>query len=282
MRKKEVNASESNHVVLNPQGVHPNICSTTLNDTFVTAHTSTSDTHIANHLIIPKPIFKRLLTLFGGGVGCSLVGIAVYASTGDLVTMILSAILGVSFVTKGFVLRSKIRKGLVFDVSGVCIGIAPKFFGRYRRIELLDVDTGGSAYFILPKKITFKIGHVYICYFDIPINTSASVIAESGKGCGNSNDIIYGDDDYWGKSDPNSHSDTNNGISSATNNNGYGSNSPKSRFFNDGMDLPTNGFLGFEDFGVYQEKPLTSSLTATEAVTASDKSPHDQDVVEDK
>jgi len=206
----------------------------------------------------------------------------VYAGTGDLVTMILSAILGVSFVTKGFMLRNKIRKGLIFDVSGVCVGIAPKFFGRYRRIELLNVDTGGSAYFILPKKITFKIGHVYTCYLDTPINVSASVIAGDSKGCGNSNDIIYGDNDHEGKSDLNSHSDTNNGISSATNNNGYGSNSPKSRFFNYGMDLPTNGFLGFEDFGVYQEKPLTSSLTATEVVTASDKSPHDQDVVGDK
>jgi len=179
-----------------------------------------SETTEVPTITIPKPIFKRLLILFVGGAGCLFVGIVVSVATDDLVMLWLSAILGVSFIAKGFFLRSKIRKGLIFEVLGVCVSVAPKFFGRYRRIELVDVDNGGSAYFILPKKVVFKIGHVYTCYFDNPINNQPMV-----------------------------------------RNSDNGSKTPKGRFFNDGLDLPTNGFLGFEDFGVYQERPRSQATS---------------------
>jgi hypothetical protein len=148
---------------------------------------------------IPKPVFIRLLMLFGGGVGCLFVGIIVSLVTGDLILLAMSAILGISFTVKGFLLKRKISKAQIFSVSGVCVSLTPKILGRYRRIELLDTATGNEVSFVLPKKIIFKVGHVYTCYFDSEIND------------------------------------------------------PQGRFFN--SDLPANGFLGFEDFGIYQEKP---------------------------
>ena len=167
---------------------------------------------------IPKPVFMRLLMLFGGGIACLLVGIIVTMVTGDLVLLAMSAILGVAFVTKGFFLKRKIKSGQIFRISGVCVSITPKILGRYRRMELVDTDTGEEIHFILPKKVVFKIGHVYNCFFDNQISNRPVNV-----------------------------------------------NNAKSGFFNADMDLPTNGFLGFEDFGVYQEKPTTAKpITTTE------------------
>ena len=90
-------------------------------------------------------------------------------------------------------------------------------FGRYRCIELIDTDTGNDIRFVLPKKIVFKIGHVYTCYFD------------------NQNKVNAADSDK-----------------------------PSDGAFNPEIDLPTNGFLGFEDFGVYQEKSVTVTAAVSE------------------
>jgi len=165
--------------------------------------------------VTPKPVFMRMLTLFGSAAGCLLVGIVVSIVTGDMIMLAMSAILGIAFTAKGVLLKRKIGAGQIYSVPGVCVSITPKILGRYRRIELVDLDTGDDVSFILPKKVTFKIGHVYICYFDNQIGSSPLNI-----------------------------------------------NNPKSSHINTGMDLPTNGFLGFEDFGVYQEKPSVAAQTA--------------------
>jgi hypothetical protein len=165
--------------------------------------------------VTPKPVFMRLIMLFGAAVGCLLVGIVVSRATGDMILLAMSAILGTAFIAKGLLLKRKIRTGQIYSVAGVCVSIAPKILGRYRRIELVDTDTGNDVSFILPKKVVFKIGHVYTCYFDNQIGSRPLNI-----------------------------------------------NNPKGRFINADMDLPTNGFLGFEDFGVYQEKPVVVTSTA--------------------
>lgn len=166
---------------------------------------------------IPKPVFMRLLMLFGGGAGCLLVGIVVSLVTGDLILLAMSAILSIALAVKGILLKRKINTGQIYSVSGVCVNIIPKMFGRYRRIELVDTVTGNDVHFILPQKVIFKIGHVYTSYFDNPISNRPENI-----------------------------------------------NNSKGSLFNMDMDLPTNGFLGFEDFGVYQEKPVPAVATADE------------------
>jgi len=176
----------------------------------------TKETPAGTPPVIPKPIFMRLLMLFGGGVGCLLVGLIVSLVTGDLVLLAMSAVLSIAFIVKGFLLRRKISIGQIFSTSGVCVSIVPKMFGRYRRIELVDTATGDDVHFILPKKVTFKVGHVYTCYFDSQISSRPISI-----------------------------------------------NNPKGGFINADMDLPTNGFLGFEDFGVYQEKPVLATTATT-------------------
>jgi hypothetical protein len=157
---------------------------------------------------IPKPVFMRLLLLFGGGAGCLFVGIVVALATEDYVLLLMSVMICITFVCKGAFLKRKINTGQIYSVSGVCVNIAPKMLGRYRRVELVDTDTGNDTFFILPKKMEFKIGHVYTCYFDSEIGNRAV------------NDSTGG-------------------------------------FFN-AEDLPANGFLGFENFGVYQEKPIAA------------------------
>ena len=114
---------------------------------------------------IPKPVFMRLLMLFGGGIGCLLVGTIVTIATGDLVLLAMSVILGVAFVTKGFLVKRKINQGQIYGVSGVCVSIAPKMLGRYKRIELVDTATGNEVHFVLPKKAAFKVGHVSSCLY---------------------------------------------------------------------------------------------------------------------
>ena len=117
---------------------------------------------------------------------------------------------------QGVLLKRKINSGQIYSVSGVCVGIIPKMLNRYRRIELVNTDTGDDIHFILPKKVVFKIGHVYNCYFDHHISNRPVNVNKAQGG-----------------------------------------------FLNADMDLPTNGFLGFEDFGVYQEKPVTVAIAAT-------------------
>ena len=192
----------------------------------------TEESQATTMRIIPKPVFMRLLMLFGGGAGCLLVGIIVSMVTGDTVLLAMSAILGISFAVKGFMLKRKINTGQIFSVAGVCVSMAPKMLGRYRRIELVDTDTGDDVSFILPKKVVFKVGHVYTCYFDSQVGNRPLNI-----------------------------------------------NHPKGGFFYADMDLPTNGFLGFEDFGVYQEKPVLAAAS-TDDKTKNDEEEKDHEASE--
>jgi len=179
----------------------------------------------------PKPVFIRLVMLFGAAVGCLLVGIVVSRVTGDMILLGMSAILGGAFIAKGFLLKRKINAGQIFSVSGVCVSIAPKILGRYRRIELVNTDTGDDVSFILPKKVVFKVGHVYSCYFDNLISNRPLNL-----------------------------------------------NNPKGGFIYADMDLPTNGFLGFEDLGVYQEKPVVAAVTDNNDLEKSgDTTKHDNE-----
>jgi len=212
-----------------------------------TSQQSTSNTTTTQQPT-PKPVFMRLLMLFGGGVGCLLVGIIVSMVTGDLVMLAMSAVLGIAFVTKGILLIRKIRLGHIYSVSGVCVSIVPKLLGRYRRIELVDVSSGNDICFILPKKVVFKIGHSYTCYFDNQLNDQHSHH--------NQHQHLY---------DQHSQHNHNHNYQDRQ---GRGDSS-KGGFFNADMDLPTNGFLGFEDFGVYQEKPVVTSSPSPPSVTSS-------------
>jgi len=188
-----------------------------------TSQEPTNQAEPASEVVVqstPKPVMMRAVMLFGAAVGCLLVGIVVSRTTGDMLLLAMSAILCVAFITKGILLKRKIKTGQIYSVSGVCVSITPKILGRYRRIDLVNTDTGDDVSFILPKKVTFKIGHVYSCYFDNQVGNQPLSI-----------------------------------------------NNPKGRFIKSDMDLPTNGFLGFEDFGVYQERSVSVVASVTASVT---------------
>ena len=120
---------------------------------------------------VPKPVFMRLLLLFGGGIASLFIGAIVAWVMGDFITLVMSIIICLALFISGVSLKRKISKGEIYSVSGVCIGSTPKMFGRYKRTLLVIVETGDEVAIVLPKKTEFKIGHRYTCYFTSPINS---------------------------------------------------------------------------------------------------------------
>ena len=179
-------------------------------------HNPVSDKINSSSSPLPKPIFMRLLLLFSGAVGCLFVGVVTGVAISDGLTLVLSIILSVTFAGKGIMLIRKLRNCQVYHATGVCISNTPKIMGRYRQVKLVDIITGREVAFILPRKIMFKIGHHYICYFDHPLSRP-------------------------------------NGVSTSSLERAM-----DGGFFYVTFDLPTPGFLGFEDLGLYQEKVITT------------------------
>lgn len=116
--------------------------------------------------VIPRPIFIRLLVCFAAGPGFLLVGTFAAVALRDISLFVGAAVIGIVFVCSGVILKRKVRDGKIYSVSGVCLDITPRFYGRYSRIEMVEVDTGENISFTLPRKVAFKRGHFYTCYFD--------------------------------------------------------------------------------------------------------------------
>ena len=106
---------------------------------------------------IPKPVFLRLLFLFGGGIGCLFIGANVAWVMGDIIALAMSAIIGAALITAGLLLRRKISKGEIYAISGVCTSSIPKMFGRYSRTTFVVVETGEEVAIVLPKKTGFRV-----------------------------------------------------------------------------------------------------------------------------
>jgi len=127
--------------------------------------------------VIPRPIFMRLLVCFVAGSGFLLVGTFAAFALNDISLFVGAAVIGIVFICSGLILRKKVRDRKIYAVSGVCLDVTPKMYGRYSLIELIDVETGEGIYFTLPRKIAFKRGHCYTCYFDHPLHVPKDNIA---------------------------------------------------------------------------------------------------------
>jgi len=156
---------------------------------------------------LPRPVFKRLAILIGGGFVLLVVGLiaGIVLMEGDWVFIVLSLVVSVSFICYGFMLKMRLEKNGVYCANGVCISAIPKMFKRYLCTTFVDVESGKEWTVTLPKKVQFAVGHRYHCYFDtVPQSElSAEMIA----------------------------------------------------------DMPTNGYLGCEDLGIYGEVPQINSAS---------------------
>ena len=122
---------------------------------------------------IPQPVTTRLMVLFGGSIGCLLIGIVVGILMGDITLFGLSVIIFLTMGGKGYFLYKKAKAGSIYCVKGVCVESTPKLLHRYLKTSFVDVDseTCDESSILLPKKIIFKIGHKYAVYFDRPLRT---------------------------------------------------------------------------------------------------------------
>ena len=150
---------------------------------------------------IPRPVFLRLLMLFGGGICCLFIGAIVAWTMRDATTLGMSGIICAALIIAGVSLKRKISRGEIFSLSGVCISITPKMFGRYRRNTFVIVETGEEISIVLPKKIEYKIGHSYTTYFTSPIKQSHQTDNETPQGGFFTADMDFPTNGFIGRED---------------------------------------------------------------------------------
>lgn len=113
---------------------------------------------------IPKPLLRKILITPLIGAGCLLLGVSMYLGAGDRTLLLLSGVLFLSCLVKGFFyyrIASRNRYEIVF---GTCTRIMPQMFGRLRKIQIMDKD-GIETTLQLPKDCRFRIGEQYQFYF---------------------------------------------------------------------------------------------------------------------
>ena len=162
-----------------------------------------TDAHTPGHgpPPIPKPVFFRLLLLFGGGICCLFIGVIMAWVMRDTTTLGMSVIICAALVIAGVSLKRKISRGEIYSLSGVCIGSTPKMFGRYKRTTFVILESGEEVSIVLPKKTEYKIGHSYITYFSAPIKRSHQTDKKTPQGGFFVADMDFPTNGYIGRED---------------------------------------------------------------------------------
>ena len=120
----------------------------------------------SNKQTIPKPIYWRMVALICGSVGVTLVGAVVAFTLRDIFLLGVTIAIAFGLLGKWFLLRKHIKTVGFSAEEGVCINFVPKIFKRYICTTFINVETSTEWSVTLPKKVVFKEGHRYICYFE--------------------------------------------------------------------------------------------------------------------
>jgi len=122
---------------------------------------------------VPPPVFKRVILLWASGVGVLILGMALSIGMRDPIQMALSAVLGVWLISYGVLLWRRVtgrsKSGGLYVYRGICVEHVPKIRGHYIENSFYNTEGGinGTEWkIVMPRKVQFKIGHEYICYFD--------------------------------------------------------------------------------------------------------------------
>ena len=125
---------------------------------------------------IPKPLLHKILITPLIGAGCLLLGVAMYLGADDRTLLLLSGVLFLSCLVKGFFYYRIASRNRYEIVCGTCTCIMPQMFGRLRKIKIMDKD-GVETTLQLPKDCRFRIGEQYRLFFTqrsgIPIGPTA-------------------------------------------------------------------------------------------------------------
>lgn len=112
----------------------------------------------------PAPLKKKTVLTGLIGIGCLLVGIAFYIFGKDLIMLLLSIGIFLFSIYKAITLYLIASKGAYEKVEGVCTSIAPKLFGRYRKIKIVDEEKNERS-LMIAKSSKIKVGDDYRFYF---------------------------------------------------------------------------------------------------------------------
>ena len=113
---------------------------------------------------IPAPLKKKTVLTGLIGIGCFLVGIAFYLFGKDLIMLLLSIGVFLFSIYKAITLYLIASKGAYEIVEGVCTSIAPKLFGRYRKIKIVDEEKNERS-LMIAKSSKIKVGDDCRFYF---------------------------------------------------------------------------------------------------------------------
>lgn len=110
-------------------------------------------------VLLHKILFPPLI-----GAGCLAIGIAYFCCSYDMVFLFLSSAVFAASAVQAFRFCRLIRNKKYRITEGVCVGVAPKPFRRYRKIRLMD-EAGLETTLLLDKRTRIKIGFRYRAYF---------------------------------------------------------------------------------------------------------------------
>ncbi len=121
-----------------------------------------------NKMLFPAPLRHKLVLTGIIGTICLMIGIALFIFLKDR-TMLLLSIAVCCMCAFRAVSIYRIGRNQAYEVvEGVCASIAPKLFGKYRKIKIKDSD-GNESTLLLGKHDRIRIGYLYRFYFkDIP------------------------------------------------------------------------------------------------------------------
>lgn len=113
---------------------------------------------------IPQPLRNKILFTPLLGVGCIVCGIATYLCVGDRTLLILSGVLFVMCIFKGYQYYRIAMCEKYEMICGTCIRVTPQLVGKLRKVCLMD-DAGVESTLRLSKQHRFVIGNRYRIYF---------------------------------------------------------------------------------------------------------------------
>jgi hypothetical protein len=115
-------------------------------------------------ITLPRPLLQKLLFTIIIGVGCFVVGLALYIFSKDKITLALSGIVLLFSLFRAWTLYSAIANGKYAVVEGVCVGVSARPFRKSCTIKIMD-DDGVETALHLQKPSRVKIGARYRFYF---------------------------------------------------------------------------------------------------------------------
>ena len=113
---------------------------------------------------IPAPLKKKTVLTGLIGIACLFVGIAFYIFAKDMIMLLLSIGVFLFSTYKAFTLYRIVLKGAYEVVEGVCTNIAPKLFGKYRKIKIVD-EAKNERSLMIAKSSKIKVGDDCRFYF---------------------------------------------------------------------------------------------------------------------